>query len=183
MPDAGASRKRQIQVTPGPFNDATASGAVESARGAETGFNKAVLGRIFAFASRFAAMDLKSRQLRFVRAHSIRSRMRRYYSIDPRYGCAGPFAPYECNLIPENKGFCNYSRNLQTPPWCGNAGNNNAGLDGEPLIWARAAPVVPPEAPRQPIILTSLCACDGLTGIRRPDARFDAARQPNGKTG
>ena len=117
MPDAGASRKRQIQVTPGPFNDATASGAVESARGAETGFNKAVLGRIFAFASRFAAMDLKSRQLRFVRAHSIRSRMRRYYSIDPRYGCAGPFAPYECNLIPENKGFCNYSRNLQTPPW------------------------------------------------------------------
>ena len=76
MPDAGASRKRQIQVTPGPFNDATASGAVESARGAETGFNKAVLGRFSAFASRFAALDLKSRQLRFVGAHSIRSRRR-----------------------------------------------------------------------------------------------------------
>lgn len=27
MPDAGASRKRQIQVTPGPFSDATALGA------------------------------------------------------------------------------------------------------------------------------------------------------------
>ena len=40
---------------------------------------------------------------------------------------------------------------------------------------------MPPEAPRQPIILTSLCACDGLTGIRRPGARFDAASQPGGE--
>jgi hypothetical protein len=66
MPDAGASRKRQIQVTPGPFNDATASGAgrvpiaqvyeaslkdfaisgaTETAPGVEPRFNKATLGR------------------------------------------------------------------------------------------------------------------------------------------
>jgi hypothetical protein len=30
MPDAGASRKRQIEVTPGPFSEATASGAVRA---------------------------------------------------------------------------------------------------------------------------------------------------------
>src|SRR6202008_3983492 len=30
MPDAGASRKRQIQVTPGPFSDATAVGAAHA---------------------------------------------------------------------------------------------------------------------------------------------------------
>jgi hypothetical protein len=30
MPDAGASRKRQIQVTPGPFIDITAPGAART---------------------------------------------------------------------------------------------------------------------------------------------------------
>ena len=37
MPDAGASRKRQIQVTPGPFSDATAGGARSRADGAGLG--------------------------------------------------------------------------------------------------------------------------------------------------
>ena len=77
MPDAGASRKRQIQVTPGPFNDATASGAgrvpiaqvyeaslmdfaisdaTESARRAEPGFDEATLGQ-FRRRLRFEALD------------------------------------------------------------------------------------------------------------------------------
>ena len=37
MPDAGASRKRQIQVTPGPFNDAAASSAYLTANRVQAG--------------------------------------------------------------------------------------------------------------------------------------------------
>jgi hypothetical protein len=54
MPDAGPSRKRQIQVTPGPFSEAAASGTARAMivpvyegffehfaiSGAETGINK-----------------------------------------------------------------------------------------------------------------------------------------------
>jgi hypothetical protein len=42
MPDAGASRKRQIQVTPGPFSDAIASGAARAPIAqAHDGFSRA----------------------------------------------------------------------------------------------------------------------------------------------
>ena len=130
MPDAGASRKRQIQVTPGPFNDAAASGAgahadraglrgfladfailnaAESARRVERGFNRAVPGQFSAVVDALKRWrGSATARLRFDLAGegTIRSQEDRSSFRDT--GSPPCPRPRQCILSPENKGFCNY---------------------------------------------------------------------------
>jgi hypothetical protein len=130
MPDAGASRKRQIQVTPGRFNDATASGAsrvpiarsftrllcriswqdfaisnaVQSARRVKPGLYKARFGRF--------PPSLALRRLGFCLGFCIgRAAPFRVSSLDSISPDApGWFPPHEMHFFAENKGFLAISR-------------------------------------------------------------------------